>query len=91
MRARELGNYHSATGVPLPNAPHGGIERWGSVSLVFLVASALSLPLTWTRHTAIEQQIKRLPQAVTITTLCAVPVLTGTLLVLYLTTPARFL
>jgi uncharacterized protein with PQ loop repeat len=68
-----------------------GIERSGTVSLVFLITSALSLPLTWARHTAIEQQIERLPRAVIITTLCAVLVLTGTLLVLYLTTPARFL
>ena|GEM_PF-3071856 len=59
-----------------------GIERWGTVSLFFLIASALSLPLTWKRPTTIEQQLERLPQAAVMATLCAVLALAGTLLTL---------
>ena len=68
-----------------------GIERWGSVSLVFLSASALCFPIVWVRHTALEQRLTRLPPAVIVAALCTLLLVTGATLCAYLTTPAKFL
>lgn len=68
-----------------------GVERWGTISLIFLGASALCFPLVWVRRTALEQRLTRLPRTIVITALCALLTLSGTMLYAYVTTPARAL
>jgi len=68
-----------------------GLARWGSVSMFFLVASAICFPLVWTRPTAIEHRLARLPRALVVVALFAVLALSGITLYLFLTTPARFI
>lgn len=68
-----------------------GVERWGTVSLVFMSASVLCFPVVWMRRTAVEQRIKRLPRAMIVSALCIVLAVTSTTIFLYVTTPARFL
>jgi len=68
-----------------------GVQRWGAVSMVFLSASACCMPFVWLRPTALEQRLARLPRALIVMALCGVLLLSGSLLVLYLTTPTRFI
>lgn len=68
-----------------------GIERWGTVSLFFLAASALCFPLVWARTTSVEQRITCLPQVAIVSMLCFVLVASTILVFLHCTTPTRFL
>ena len=59
--------------------------------MFFLTASLCCLPLVWVRATALEERLARLPQVVIVSALGVVLLLSGMMLVAYLTTPARFI
>jgi hypothetical protein len=68
-----------------------GVQRWGAVSLMFLTASVVCLPLVWLRHTALEQRLTRLPRIVVLSTLFVVLILSGLMALAYCNAPTRFI
>lgn len=48
------------------------LQRWGTLSRVFLTASLLCFPIVWMRATALEQRLLRLPRGVLVVALVVV-------------------
>jgi hypothetical protein len=68
-----------------------GLERWGACCTLFLVASAVCLPLVLMRRTALEQRLARLPVRMAVLVLVLVLAISGLSTIRYLVNPPAFI